>query len=413
MARRSSVDHTTMHQMNLALILNTLRLYAPISRVTLAAKTGLHKATVSSMVKTLLQHRFIREMSANHQDTVDASVGRPAINLELNPDAGYIIGVEIGVDFLTIVLTNFALEIVERRSLPMPVGLSAEDLLPRLLDALHEVISQVNRRSRPLFGIGIGVPGLVDIGSGTLLFAPNLNWRDVPLQDMLCEALDYPVFLANEANLAALGESYFGAGRHCDSVLYVSSGTGLGGGIVMNDSLLSGTAGFAGEIGHMMVDPDGLACNCGNTGCWETVATQRAVFRHVRQAAEEGRGTLLYDRVGGDWRKLTISLVVEAARNGDLIANEALEDVGHWLGIGIANLINVINPQRVVFGGPLSMAHEILLPHIKAAVASQALQWIANTAEIVVAAHVADAAVMGGVAIVHQEIVSNPLNWLP
>ncbi|MBN1963488.1 MAG: ROK family transcriptional regulator [Anaerolineae bacterium] len=413
MAKRASVDHSVMHQMNLALILNTLRLHAPVSRARLAALTGLNKATISSMVRDLLAGGFVRELGT---DPAASDVGRPAINLELDPTGGYLVGAEIGVDFIAVSVTNFAVEVLVRRR-ESTVNTTQADILARTLELVRECIAQAVPEGGRLFGLGVGVPGLVDQRTGTLLFAPNLQWRDVPLRELFerelrAAGLDVPVYVANEANMAALGESYFGAGRDHTSLVYVSSGVGLGGGIVLGETLLSGASGFAGEIGHMTVKPDGPRCRCGNVGCWEMLATQRALCRHIQEAVAAGRTTTLKEAAGCDPARLTVDAITEAARAGDAVARDALVEVGRWLGIGIANLINAINPHAVVFGGPLSIAHEFLLPVITEEVQRRALFWSRQRAEILLAAHQADAAVMGGIAMIHHDVIRHPLRWL-
>ncbi|MCB8987789.1 MAG: ROK family protein [Ardenticatenaceae bacterium] len=247
---------------------------------------------------------------------------------------------------------------------------------------------------------------------GTPTFAPNLRWRDLPLRDMIRSAIDVPVYLANEANLAALGESYFGAGQESDSLLYVSSGVGLGGGIVLNGRLIEGASGFAGEVGHMTVEKDGLECNCGNKGCWETLASQRALFRRVSEALQQGQPSWITQMIQDDPGRISIPLIAEAARQKDPVALQALAETGEWLGVGIASLMNVINPQRVIFGGPLWTVHEYLLPSIRETVAQRAWHWVQEGVQIIPAAYGEDTAVMGAVAIVYRDVLNKPRRWL-
>jgi glucokinase-like ROK family protein len=395
--------------MNLSLILNALRVQAPLSRTELALATGLNKATVSSMVRELLLNGFVQELGVASSL---GDVGRPAIKLGPDPDAGYVVGVEIGVDFISVVTANFAAEVVARRYESTLRHRSQQAILDRLLFLLRESVGQVARRAKPLFGVGVGVPGLVDVSTGTLLFAPNLGWRDVPLGQMLEDELEVPVYVANEANLAALGESFFGAGEDGGFMLYVSSGIGIGGGIVLNGRLVEGATGFAGEVGHMMVEQAGRPCNCGSRGCWETVASQRALFERIEDAVAGGASSLLEKTTNGDLGLLTVPLIVEAADKNDEVALQALEETGRWLGIGFASLMNVINPRRVVFGGPLSRAHEYLLPRIRQTVSERAWDWVHERAEIVLAAHGEDAAALGGVAIIYRDVVNEPRRWL-
>jgi glucokinase-like ROK family protein len=409
MSTRNSVDHATMRDMNLALILNTIRFRAPLSRADLAATTGLNKATVSSLVKDLLRAGWVCEGGI---DNSTAEVGRPAINLEPNPEAGYFIGAEIGVNFISVIIANFAMQIVSRRYESTGKLFNQDAILDRLLYLLGESREQIMRTGKPLFGIGVGVPGLVDVSTGKLIVAPNLGWHDVPLGQIIKNAFAEPIYVANEANLAALGESYFGAGQDITYMLYVSSGIGLGGGIVANGRLEEGATGFAGEVGHMIVDRHGLRCNCGSYGCWETVAGEKALFDRVKPAIHENPEGLLAQMTGGDPERVTLAIISRAADKGDPAACAALQETAEWLGIGISSLINILNPQRVVFGGPLSVAHEHLLPIIKKIVQERSWKWVHEQATIVIAEFGEDASVMGGVAMVYRELLNQPRQWL-
>ncbi len=409
MGRKFSVDHGDMRDMNLALILNTLYKDAPLSRASLAAQTGLNKATVSSMVKDLLTLGFVRELGIDASST---DVGRPAINLEPNADAGYMIGMEIGVDFISVIIANFAVEIISRRYENTTKLYNRQAVLDRALFLLQESYDQVVKLERPLFGIGIGVPGLVDVTNGKLLFAPNMGWQDVPLKEMVAAKYNVPVFVANEANLAALGENQFGAGMNSRFMVYLSSDVGLGGGIVLNGKLLHGATGFAGEVGHMTVERNGRPCNCGNHGCWETVAGRQALFRRIEEAISNGESSWITSQISSDFHRLSIPMIVEAANQGDQVAITALRETAEWLGIGIAGLLNVINPEQVILGGPLSAAAEFILPVIRETINRRTWSWVQEKVEIVIAKHGEDAAVIGCIAIVFQNVMNNPRKWM-
>jgi glucokinase-like ROK family protein len=411
MGKRNSVDHAAMRDMNISLILNTLHNESPLSRAGLANRTGLNKGTISTMVKELLEVNLVQEIGT---DASSSDLGRPAIYLETNPDGGYLIGVEIGVDFVSIITVNFAIEIVARRYESTLKYIDQQAIIDRILFLLKEACDQAKKSGRPVFGIGIGLPGLVDTKSGRLLFAPNLGWQDVAIKALVESVVDVPVFVSNEANLAALGENYFGAGQDSNYLLFINSGVGLGGGILINGRLVNGAAGFAGEVGHMIVQQDDSAiiCNCGNRGCWETVAGRDALFARVQTAIESGQSSWITDKLDGDMSRLSIPLIVEAAKNNDPIALTALNETGKWLGIGVANLINVINPECVIFGGVLMGAHEYLMPIIRQTVDEHTLSWMHEGIELVTAKHGEDAAVMGGVAIVYEDVLNNPRKWL-
>jgi hypothetical protein len=212
-----SADHAWMREINIALIAECLRRRAPLSRAELAHMTGLTKSTVSSLVKELVEARLVRETS-----TDPGHKGRPAIPLVLNPDAGFMIGVEIGVGFISLLLTNFAASVVWRQH-EAARATGPNETLMRVAALIALAMRQAALRGGGVLGVGLGVPGLVDVEQGWLLYAPNLGWSNVPLRRLLEAELQLPVYVDNEANLAALGESYFGAGRSSDFVLYVSS----------------------------------------------------------------------------------------------------------------------------------------------------------------------------------------------
>lgn len=390
--------------MNIALILECLRRDAPLSRSELAQMTGLNKATVSSLVKELLDSHFVHEAGI---DTGDK--GRPSIQLNLNPQAGCIIGAEVGVDFISVILTNFSAEVLWRHKESTAQLKGQEPILNRLIEILQEACLQAQALGQNLLGMGLGLPGLVDSASGTLLFAPNLTWRNVPIRALLQSKFNFTVYVNNEANMAALGESYFGAARDSDFVLYVATGVGLGGGIVLNRQVIPGAAGFAGEVGHMTMDPNGPRCNCGNFGCLETYVSQWALFRRVREAIESGQNSSLCEATGGNLESLTLMMIIEAADQGDAVALAAFQETARYLGIGLANLINALNPQLIVFGGIYSLAHKHLLPTVREVIQQRALRWSRETTELVLPMYGEDACAMGGVATVFHHVLSQPL----
>jgi glucokinase-like ROK family protein len=396
-------DQALVREINLSVIMNHLRTNAPISRAALAETTGLNKTTVSSLVNELIERQFVQEIGL-----ASPSAGRPATLLKLNPTAGFIVSCEIGTYFILVICTDFSPKVIWRHQEPFDLELGQHAIIERMLAILNQAIEAGCSAGGPLLGITIGIPGLVDQSTGTLLFAPNLGWRDLPVRAILQESFKVPLFVDNEANIAALGEHYFGAARGYEEVLYISAGVGLGGGIVHGGRVFSGVTGVGAEFGHMTLDPDGEICKCGNQGCWETQVSQQALFRHVWRRIDQGEASRLSEMTGGRRASLTVSLIVEGARAGDAVALDALEIIGRHLGIGIASLVNALNPELVVFGGILSLAGEFLLPVIIKEVERRALKWNREAMQLVLARHSSDACVMGGVAAVYQAILAQP-----
>jgi glucokinase-like ROK family protein len=397
-------DQSLVREINLSVIMNHLRTNAPISRAALAEATGLNKTTVSSLVNELIERQFVQEIGLTSQNT-----GRPAVLLKLNPAVGFIVSCEIGVDFILVICTDFSPKIIWRHEEHIDPTIGQRAILDRALAILHQAIEVGCPVCGTLLGVAVGVHGLVDQATGTLLFAPNLGWKDLPVRAILQESFNAPLFVDNEANIAALGEHYFGAAQGYDEVVYISAtGVGLGGGIVHGGRVFSGVTGVGAEFGHMTMDPDGEICKCGNQGCWETQVSQQALFRHVWRRVDQGEVSRLSDMTGGRRASLTVPLIVDAARAGDTVALDALKIIGRHLGIGIASLVNVLNPELVVFGGLLSLAGEFLMPVIETELEQRALKWNREAMKLVLARHGSDACVMGGVAVVYQAILAQP-----
>jgi glucokinase-like ROK family protein len=332
--------------------------------------------------------------------------------LELDPQAGYIIGIRLDIDYSAVILTNFTADIIWRSELKHTPEDGQARIQENLLALIHEAIDHAPIDGRPILGVGLSVPGLVDVENGVLLFAPNLGWRNVPFRDWLKEHFNLPIYVDNEANLAALGEAYFGAARDCDNVLLVNITSGVGAGIVLYQEVLTGATGVAGEVGHMTVDPHGPKCNCGNMGCWEAYVSAPAIFRRLREHIAAGEKSALSDDLLSHFSRLSVPLVVNAAQQGDPVAKSVLHETSTYIGIGLANLINVLNPQRVVLGGYLSPAYPAMLQEITAVVRDRALKWSWQAADIVIAQHGTDASLMGAIATIYNHVLSFPVETL-
>ena len=395
-------NQALVREINLSMIMRHLHHFAPISRASLAEITGLNKTTVSSLVQELIDYKFVRKIGRD-----SAGTGRPAILLELNPAAGCIVSAEIGVDFISVFCTDFAIKIIWSHQEHIQPDMGQKAIINRVLELLCQAEEAAN--PRPLLGVAIGVPGLVRQQDGTLLFAPNLGWRDIPVRDTFDQWFNIPIFVDNESNMAALGEYYFGAARDYQDVLCVSIGAGLGGAVIRDGQLLSGVSGLAGEFGHMTMEPEGQLCKCGNRGCWETLVSTTALFNYIQQAINrQKQSSLLIALTQGNLDCLNVPLIVEAAQLNDTLAQNALDKVGYYLGIGLASLVNALNPELVVIGGPLSIAGELLLPVVNAGLKKRALRWHEEAAKVVIAKHTSNACVIGGVVTVYQSVLAQP-----
>jgi glucokinase-like ROK family protein len=405
-------DQIWVRERNLAILLSYLwEAGRPVSRTYLVEVSGLNKSTVGSLLTQLQSWGFVKESGRS-----DPRPGRPGVLIDLNPDAGRLIGVEIGVGFISVVVTDLKAQAIWRQKVETDsqVALTQTQILEQAERLVHQAI-EATAHAGYLFGIGVGVPALIDHTTGTLLFAPNLKWSNVPLRDQWQERFGVPVMVENDANASALGEQMLGVAKQVDNFVYLSAGVGLGGGVIIGGKLYDGVGGFAGEVGHMTLEPDGPLCNCGNRGCWETLVGPVAIVQRVRQAAAQGRAPALLalGEVNGNANAIRLEHVLHAAAQGEPAVLDALDKVGRYLGIGIANLVNTFNPSLVVLGGALSLAGPYILPRAQQEVDARALAVVRQGVQVTLSAFRFDACVIGGVTLILREILSNPTAWRP
>lgn len=271
----------------------------------------------------------------------------------MTDDPPEVVGVDVGGTKIAALRMTADGQILDRAERSTPAD-DAQGILTSLLEAAAAV------RGSAVVAVGIGAPGLVT-AHGVLRFGPNMALREMPLNDRIGTALGLPCVTENDATAAAWAEFAIGAGRRATHMLLVTVGTGIGGGIVVDGRIMRGAHGFAGEIGHVIVEPGGPRCGCGNRGCWEAVASGTAISRAAVEAARAHPGSLLHEIAGGDPDRADGPAVTEAARRGDTVAIDILTDVGTRLGEGIAGLANVLDPELVVVGGGAAEAGDLLL----------------------------------------------------
>jgi predicted NBD/HSP70 family sugar kinase len=296
--------------------------------------------------------------------------------LDFVADAGYAVGLDIGVNYIRGVLTNLRGVVAAESELALGRH-DPDSVLEEAFRCIDGLIGQAPSSAYGITGIGVGVPGLVD-DTGTVLFAPNLQWRDVPLRRMLADRYGVPISIDNEANAGALGERIFGAGRSIDNLVYVSVGIGIGTGLILHKELYKGASGFSGEMGHLSVEAFGKPCTCGNRGCWEMYASERAL---LEKAAGLG-----FDH---------LESLLAGAQSGRKDVQELLKETGEYLGIGIANIVNVFNPDAVIIGNRMSRARNWIEPVLRRTVVQRSLGFHLRSVQLLFAELGQRSAVMG------------------
>jgi predicted NBD/HSP70 family sugar kinase len=334
-ATASPADQTTVRRANLGVVLRHVAAGGSLSRARIAADTGLTRGTVSSLVGELIGLELLRETG---ETTSPRGIGRPGVALEL-ADVVVGVGLEVNVDHVAVSVEDLTGAVrYERRSYRDNRG-PAPPVLDRLARAAGAALEAVEHEGLRTIGVSVAVPGLVEEASGTVAFAPNLGWQDIPVAAELEERLGLPVHVENESNLAALAEHWTGAAVGIDDFVCVFGGVGVGGGIVLGGRLFRGSHGFGGEFGHVSVDANGALCGCGSRGCVETLVGQESIARVAGVPPVTGR-----------WRSLTDELVRRAA-SGEPEVVRALDEAGRSLGVALASTFNLFDVQAVVLGG--------------------------------------------------------------
>jgi glucokinase len=277
------------------------------------------------------------------------------------------IGVDLGgTNLRAAIVDTDTGQIYHQRKCPTLAAEGQESVIQRIVELIKELTQANDVTDYPIQGIGIGVPGTPDIDSGVIQFLPNLpgQWLNVPLQAIMEEQVQLPVALINDVRAITLGEWMFGAGRGVDNLVCLAIGTGIGGGVVVNGQFHLGIGGTAGEFGHHVVEVDGLPCGCGGKGCLELYASGPAIAAMGMKEVMHGHTTRIGELVDHDLNRIDAEIIVQAAKEGDSIANGILQRAGMYLGIAVGNILGVISPQRVIFGGGVSRAGDLLLAPI-------------------------------------------------
>jgi len=386
----------TVRRANLSAIVRELHARGPLSRSELVARTGLTR----SAIRGLISEFVLADLVSEERSDPAGAPGRPSPLVRPRADGAVVLALEVSVDSLAAALVGLGGKTLEHVRVERPRGHLGTDEIVGDLRGLTDRLRLLPAHRDVLIGIGIAIVGVVRRSDGFVKTAPNLGWRDIPLGDLVTAALDLrvPVRIANEADLGALVELRRGAARGGDDVLFVQGEVGVGGGIIVDGQPLGGVAGFAGEIGHMPINPDGLACRCGSVGCLETETGEGRLLALAGQPPDAGRDG--------------VTRLLAAASAGDPVALAALDHVGSWLGRGIAGLVNMLNPRVVILGGLFSRIHPFIADRIESQLDRYALAAPRELVRVAPAALGVDAPLLGAAELAFEPFLADPAVWL-
>jgi glucokinase-like ROK family protein len=396
----AGADKKLMRAINRFKILHTIRAHKLISRVDITKSTGLSQATVTGITASLINEGLLLEKKPGESEG-----GRPPILLALNPEGAYAVGVYLSISQINVVIIDLEATILASYEIPLrKQNYAPEAITDKIVQAVQECMWQANLSRNEISGIGIGLPGLVDPHSGLIRFFPNYQWEKVNLLDLVRKKIDHPTYIENSANSLTLAEQWFGEGRGVDNFIVVTLEYGVGMGIIINGQLYRGHKGTAGEFGHTTVDPEGPLCRCGKKGCIEAIVGNNAILREAEAAAQKD-----------EWKPnnpdhIRIDDVILAAKEGAPCLRNVFSQAGRVLGIGLANLIRILNPAKIIISGRGVKAGDLLFDSMYKTIPQYISSRTNGDTEIVIKSWNQKVYARGSGTVVLQEIYKSPAN---
>jgi glucokinase len=323
---------------------------------------------------------------------------------DVNSKAEYVIGVDLGGTKILAGVFRSSLECAGVAKVSTKAQRGPEAVIERIARCVRDAIDEADLDLNQVRGVGIGAPGAVDGETGAVIFAPNLDWRDVPLKKQLEKEIGVPVFVGNDCTVAMQGIYVAELKSKPQHVVGIFLGTGIGGGIIINGKPYHGASHTAGEIGHMVLEVDGPKCGCGNKGCFEALASRTAIFQRIKSAVKNGQKTLLTEMLGDNLQDLRSGDLRKAIRRGDKFVDKVIEEAAQYTGIAVGNLLNIFNPDMVVLGGGVieALADEMMSIIVETA-RDYAMPGTAKGVEIVASTLGDNAAITGAAVLARQE----------
>jgi len=382
------------------------------SRLELAKQAELSPSSITAIVQRLIRKGLVVE-----SEPAASQLGRKPIPLKIRSDAAYLVGVDLGSFNLRIVITDVNGETVFKSQARTEMKVGRQRVLEKTFLSIHQAIRESNIPQELIKGIGIAHSGVIDSEAGVVLSYPRpglmSEWRNVPLREFFENEFDLPCLLEDSVRTSTIAEKCFGAGKDLKDFIYIDVGMGIGAGIFLDGKIYRGAGGRAGEFGHVTVNESGPLCSCGNTGCLETVASCGAIIQNVRAAIERGIDSRIRELTGGDFDKVNIELIAEAAAEDDSLAYRVLQRSASYIGVGLANLVNLFNPRVMIFGGALFREiPQLIADPLRRIIKQRALEKSAQEVQLAVSTLGSEASALGAARLIAERIVGDLyLNW--
>lgn len=376
MAKDIVGNNKFLKKLNKEIVLDLIRSNRAISKISLSQLTGLSPTATGMIVSQLLEEGYIHETGSG-----ESRGGRKPILLELKPRSFYCVGIDIDIGNIYLVLIDLTGEVVFEKSQNRVDNSNPETTLRLIENEILEILKQHSIDFSMLLGIGMSIPGLVDEVKGEIILAPNLFWENVNVNYYFKKLSNIPLYVENEAMASAVCEHWVGQCQEVDDFVCINVTSGIGAGIFTGGKLYRGVGGSAGEIGHTFIDENGPKCGCGNYGCLETLASTKSIVESAKKIVRQGIISSM--NTHPDIDSINIEQVIEAARNGDEAARNILLESARYLSLAISNLVNTLNPAKIVIGKEFVKYSDLVMDNIKAIVSGKALKYPTSKVEIV------------------------------
>ena len=383
-------------------ILRLIHEKSKISRIDLAKRTGSSAASITAIAHRLIDKHLIVESGQG-----STHFGRKPVLLSVRNDAAYVVGVDLGSFFIRVVIADINGNLVYKVQAETELSQGRERVVNKTFKLIEKAMRDSRVARETIKGIGIGHSGVIDIKSGMVLSLPRagqmLEWKNVPLRSILEDKFDLPCALEDSVRTRAIAEKHFGLGAHISDFIYIDVGMGIGAALFIDDEIYRGPGGSAGEFGHMTVDERGPLCSCGNSGCVEALASCGAIIQAARAAVERGVNTKLRDLAEGRPENISIEIIAKAAMDNDSLAFRVLHDAVSHIAVALADVVNLLNPRVIIFGGALfQSAPQLLLEELKRPMKQRALEKSANEVELKVSSLGSEAGALGAARMISE-----------
>ena len=393
-------DKYSIAQMNKSQVFDLIRRSGPISRTEIAHTVGLSIPTVMKITEELTRKNLLCEIGKG-----ESRGGRQPELLELNSDSRFCIGIGIGRSRTYSVIINLGGQVVCREIIETGDTSSPEIWLDRLMVTIKQLIERSGLSENQILVMGIGMPGILDTDRGTVLFSPDFHWENVDIISSFKQNFAMDITLENANRALAMGEYFFGAGVNSKNFLVINLGHGIGSAIVREGEFYRGSSGSSGEIGHIILERNGPRCNCGNKGCLEAIASGNAIARDAKIAILEGKKTSIKEMVKGDINKVEAKTVFEAAKHGDPLANVITERAIQYIGIGLANYVNILDPDLIILAGGLTNAGDIFFKRVQEVLRESQMKFAGRQVRVVVSQMGENGTAVGSASMVLKKFI--------